>query len=127
MSVTVNGKRELMESKQEDHLAQLIDDFSMATDLKYRKGQKEHGGNLRRKSTLVFMEEEILDFWTYYHVHKEHISDVVKILDDVLKDDTIESNKDDVFAANEALIEAVRKVRNILVIGNEEGIKEEGD
>jgi len=116
-----------MNPEQENHLCQVIGDFARATDIKYRKGQIEHGGSLQRKATIDFMEEEILDFWTYFHVHKEHIREAVKILDDVLKEDSIESDSDNLCAYNDVLIEATRKVRGLLVIGNKEGVKEVGD
>lgn len=46
-----------MNQKQEGHLYQIKKEFEKLVDAKYRKGQKEHGGNL-----WEILPEELLDF-----------------------------------------------------------------
>lgn len=55
-----------MKQSQEDHLFDIIDKFSVMVDKKYRKGQREHGGDLWLKAGLInFAIEEALDQVVY--------------------------------------------------------------
>ena len=50
---------EPMTKEQEAHLARVIAVFAAACDIKYRRGQREHGGNLFDCSALELAEEAI--------------------------------------------------------------------
>jgi len=57
-----------MTKEQEAHLAAIKARFCAEVDLKYRKGQREHGGDLFRlniSSLLREMKQEILDLYVY--------------------------------------------------------------
>ncbi len=57
-----------MTKKQTEHLEKIIKDFERTCRWKYRKGQKEHGGNLFDLTIEQLMVEayhEIVDLWTY--------------------------------------------------------------
>lgn len=63
----VDGTAEVpMTYEQELHLSNIVVGFAREVDAKYRKGQKEHGGNLWMKSGMLqFLREETLDFIVY--------------------------------------------------------------
>lgn len=52
-------KMEKMTKEQEEHLQNIKDDFVRMVDRKYRKGQKEHGGDLFDKSTSELIDMAI--------------------------------------------------------------------
>jgi hypothetical protein len=57
-----------MTKKQTEHLEKIIKDFERTCRWKYRKGQKEHGGNLfdlTIEQLMVEASHEIVDLWTY--------------------------------------------------------------
>lgn len=69
MSELTIGRIELpMTMPQELHLKGLKDSFLAEFDKKYRKGQKEHGGNLFEVPPIELiraLKEEALDLWAY--------------------------------------------------------------
>ena len=68
--------QELMTEHQERHLAFIKGEFSRLADLKYRKGQKEHGGNLTDKRGLIDMAiDEAIDQVQYLLSLKQQIID----------------------------------------------------
>jgi len=61
-----------MTKKQEEHLARIKAQFSKEVDKKYRKGQKEHKGNLWLKPGVIQMaKEEAVDQYVYLSVLEE--------------------------------------------------------
>lgn len=50
-----------MTPEQENHLRQIQEQSSQALDIKYRKGQAEHGGNLFDKSARELLEEALAE------------------------------------------------------------------
>ena len=108
----------------ENHGLEIGSDFSRSYIEKYAKGQAEHGGKFWRKPTLSYMKEEILDMWAYFHVHQEHIEEIIKIAEASIA----ESFKDPellIPSGGNNQVEALIKIRNILKFGNEDGIVEE--
>ena len=55
-----------MSHDQEAHLAAIKKEFCELTDVKYRKGQAEHGGNVWERRTVNDMEGEVADFFVYF-------------------------------------------------------------
>jgi hypothetical protein len=53
------AKNESMTPDQEAHLKRIKENFDTLVDLKYRKGQREHGGDLSSKSALDLLDEAI--------------------------------------------------------------------
>lgn len=63
-----------MEINQEQHLQSIKDNFAALADLKYRKGQHEHGGNLWEKKHLIDMAiDEAIDQVCYLFSLKDQI------------------------------------------------------
>lgn len=63
-----------MNDEQEAHLASIKAQFVRELDVKYRKGQQEHGGNLWLKPGLIDMAlEEVLDLAVYLYTLRETI------------------------------------------------------
>jgi hypothetical protein len=57
-----------MTKEQEKHLLKIKQQFDIAVDYKYRKGQKEHGGNLFDNSPEHLLDcaiEEAIDLLVY--------------------------------------------------------------
>jgi hypothetical protein len=57
-----------MTKQQEAHLAKIKANFQDEVDAKYRKGQKEHGGDLFRLNIADLLREikqEIVDLYVY--------------------------------------------------------------
>lgn len=58
--------RSIVNKQHEEHLQQIKDDFTKLVDIKYRSGQKEHGGNLWEKEGLIDMAiDEAIDQVVY--------------------------------------------------------------
>jgi len=65
-----------MTDQQEQHLANITEDFKRLASEKYRAGQKEHGGNLWRKKGLIDMAiDEAIDQIVYLMTLKGQIDD----------------------------------------------------
>lgn len=65
-----------MTPDQENHLRNIKSDFINLVDIKYRKGQKEHGGDLFAKTPLELIDyaiDEVLDQVVYLLTLKEKI------------------------------------------------------
>lgn len=65
-----------MTPEQEAHLQHIKDEFSKAVDAKYRNGQREHGGNMWRMSTLSLIQnamDEAVDQYVYLRTLKDKI------------------------------------------------------
>ena len=57
-----------MTPKQETHLLFVKEQFAKDVDMKYRKGQAEHGGNLWDSTSTKLLDaaiEEVLDLYVY--------------------------------------------------------------
>ena len=66
----------LMDLKNEQHLASIKRDFMFLVDTKYRKGNKEHGGNLQDLSEVQLLDaaiDEAIDQVTYLLTLREKI------------------------------------------------------
>ena len=50
-----------MTTEQEAHLKRIKTNFSQRVDDKYRKGQKEHGGDLIHSSAIVLIDAAIME------------------------------------------------------------------
>lgn len=63
-----------MTKKQEQHLARIKKSFLKEVNLKYRKGQKEHGGNLIDNPNLIDeVMNEAIDLYVYLHTLREQL------------------------------------------------------
>jgi len=68
-----------MSPEQENHLVNLIDTISKRTDHKYRKGQREHGGNMWRKPGMLYCAlQECDDLPVYLHTVHDQIRDMAR-------------------------------------------------
>lgn len=68
-----------MTANQEDHLQDIKDHTVCDLNIKYRKGQREHGGDLWKKGLLTTlmpaMSEEVIDQMCYAHtIHEQLIT-----------------------------------------------------
>lgn len=104
-----------MTNAQKNHMRTVCLDTSKAVVVKYKAGQKEHGGNLWRKPVINFMGDELTDHIVYFHVLKQQWKEMEKIAKEGLNTKVPQ--------AADALV----KILNILTIGNAEGKREEGD
>ena len=93
-----------------DHIDHILSIVNKLFPAKYLAGAVEHKGNLWRKRTDKFQTEELMDFMSYHFTSLEQ------------KDETIAKLDAAISATDWGL---VREARNILVIGNPEGIPEE--
>ena len=63
-----------MKQQQEQHLANIKEDFLREVDKKYRAGQEQHGGDLWAKKDLIDKAlEEIIDLYVYMVTLKTQI------------------------------------------------------
>lgn len=63
-----------MKQLQEQHLANIKEDFAREVDKKYRAGQEQHGGDLWAKKDLINKAlEEIIDLYVYMSTLKTQI------------------------------------------------------
>lgn len=70
-----------MTRKQSDHLRIIEASFIRRLDAKYRKGQKEHGGNIWEKAgMLANAEDECTDFVVYIHTLREQLEEAHALL-----------------------------------------------
>lgn len=70
-----------MTPEQEAHLSSIKSRFCAGVDEKYRKGQKEHGGNLWLKPGLFTMlKAETRDFIVYADTLEAQLRDVLALL-----------------------------------------------
>jgi hypothetical protein len=75
-----------MRQAQEDHIDEIICKFEEEAYKKYKKGSREHGGNLWEKADIINMiKEEALDLYIYactledqIKEHKDFDKDKVK-------------------------------------------------
>ncbi len=68
-----------MTPEQEAHLDSIKNEFSSLVDFKYRKGQREHGGNLFDLTTVELVDmaiEEAIDQVVYLLSVKAKISNL---------------------------------------------------
>lgn len=67
--------------KQVAHLREIEAGIVRRLDAKYRKGQKEHGGNIWEKSgMLANAEDESTDFIVYLHTLREQLQEAAALL-----------------------------------------------
>lgn len=90
------------------HARQIAEDAADAIVEKYLDGQKRHGGELWRKSTIDEAISEAVDQFTYLHVLREQLIRAVSLLDSAIDRYTVPA---EVVAA-----------RNLLRHGNEDGV-----
>lgn len=67
---------EKMSPDQEEHLENIKDDFVRRVDKKYRKGQREHGGDLFTKSDSDLIDmaiDEAIDQVVYLLTLRENV------------------------------------------------------
>jgi len=65
-----------MTPQQEQHLQKIKEEFCRLYDVKYRAGQKEHGGNLWDKANKIDLAiEEALDLVGYLLTLKQQIKE----------------------------------------------------
>lgn len=60
-----------MTQNQEKHLSDIKASFADEVDVKYRRGQKEHGGNLWDRDVVPDIIDEAIDLYTYAHAQRE--------------------------------------------------------
>jgi hypothetical protein len=66
----------------DEHLADIIGTQVTRTQRKYKKGHKEHGGNLWEKpGMLQMLEEELTDAFTYSHTLRFQLDTVLMFLE----------------------------------------------
>ena len=69
--------KNIMTTKQEEHLQHIKDEFCKRMDKKYRIGQNEHGGDIWLKTGIIDMAiEEIDDLQVYLITLKDQIKDL---------------------------------------------------
>jgi len=98
----------------EQHLTRILDWTSTAIPVKYREGQKEHGGCLSRKRVFEEFEGEIVDLIVYHATLREHWNRLREILDEL----------DYLASAGHVKVdiaEGIRRAVNLMDYGNEEG------
>jgi hypothetical protein len=86
-----------MTDQQEAHLQYIKERFYLKIGVKYRAGQKEHGGNLWEKPTIKNLSEEIIDLQVYFHTLEDHISycqGLMRTIKDVLSHGEVGVAKD---------------------------------
>ena len=84
--------------------------FCDRVEAKYLCGQREHGGNLFEKANLPLLLEEVLDFVVYGFTLEDQIKEAITFLDGADEDD-----------------KAAQAAKNVLLHGNRQGKKVEGD
>jgi len=63
-----------MTKEQTESLAKSLTRFALMAELKYKKGQEEHGGNLWVQPDLIDrMEEEVIDQWHYLQALRQQL------------------------------------------------------
>lgn len=60
-----------MSPEQEQHLEQIKSLFSSLIEVKYRRGQAEHGGDLKNRNCLAEAIQETVDLATYLLTEEE--------------------------------------------------------
>jgi hypothetical protein len=76
VEVNLHTAVECMDLKNEQHLESIKRDFMFLVDTKYRKGNKEHGGNLQDLSDVQLLDaaiDEAIDQVTYLLTLREKI------------------------------------------------------
>lgn len=67
--------------KQAQHLHTIGASFMRRMDAKYKKGQKEHGGNIWEKAgMLANAEDEVNDLVVYLHTLREQLEEAYALL-----------------------------------------------
>ena len=63
-----------MNEHREKELKDSLERLTNLADLKYRAGQKQHGGNLEEKKGLLWKaKEEVIDMWFYLDALEKQI------------------------------------------------------
>lgn len=119
-----DGRDRSMTKKRIEHLRIIQMDTCKALSVKYLKGQAEHGGSLWRKPVINFMGDELTDHICYFHVLKQQWNEMIEIADSALK---IPANPEMESPRATGYRDSLTKIRNILTVGNKEGVREAGD
>ena len=106
-----------MYQSDDSHREHVVDEIGEYINEKYLKGQKAHGGHLWRKNLTPHAIEEAADLCVYLFTKREQEVKVCNLLREALED--ILNNDEDV------AFDKIQNARNILTIGNPEGIEEE--
>jgi hypothetical protein len=70
-----------MNQEQETHLSGIKSRFCTSVDEKYRKGQKEHGGDLWKKPGLFpMLKDETTDFIVYADTLEQQLREILALL-----------------------------------------------
>ena len=81
LKIVNTSKTMAMTKKQGEHLKIIEATFMRRLDAKYRKGQKEHGGNIWEKAgMLANAEDECTDFVVYIHTLREQLEEAYALL-----------------------------------------------
>ena len=97
-----------------DHAAAVIQRVGYAIDEKYRAGQAEHGGRLWRKPVRRMLGQEITDLLVYHDVQLEQDARLLELMNDAFL----------LMEEDQPGFQQVYRALNILIYGNEEGIRE---
>jgi hypothetical protein len=65
-----------MKKDREAHLAGILAKFNEEFPVKYRRGDKEHGGRLEDRPCLEEALNEVLDLWAYLSCERQKMSDM---------------------------------------------------
>ncbi len=83
-----------MNEDREEHLLDLKAAFSGAIDTQYRKGQREHGGDLQKKACFPRARPEVIDLFTYMYGHEMRMRkwhEVLAKVERALENDDLET------------------------------------
>ncbi len=70
-----------MTKKQLGHMRAIGESMVKKLDAKYRKGQKEHGGNIWEKAgMLANAEDEVTDLAVYVHTLRGQLEEAVSLM-----------------------------------------------
>ena len=113
-----------MSDEGRDHAEYLWGKIAEEGKAKYMGGQKAHGGSLPRKACLPHAIEEALDLPTYLFTLQDQHAEVIEHLDLALYEMDQEDGQGG-FDPQFPLYRHVLAARNILLVGNPEGVEEE--
>lgn len=109
-------------NSSEEHREYLVKEIANYIDNKYKKGQEAHGGKLWRKNMTPHAVEEAADLCVYLFTKREQerlLSRKINIL--IAYIEGMQTYAHD----KEKAISLVQEIKNIITIGNPEGIEEE--
>lgn len=111
-----------MYKNDDEHRESLVREIGEYINQKYKKGQEAHGGHLWRKNMTPHAVEEAADLCVYLFTKREQerlLSRKINIL--IAYIEGMQTYAHD----KEKAISLVQEIKNIVTIGNPEGIEEE--